>query len=442
MYNKNMKIFILSAMFSLLAFPVFGAVPTVPPNVCNTVISDQSNILPEAQSTNINSAASALAAQGADPHVIVTNNIGSSVEQLLKQLHANCPSWQSENGGVKNNLVVMIVSPARHKFGLFFGNEWNKALSDHVESIKMDFMAPNFRRGDIAGGIIVGLRQVSNQITAFSDAALHPQIHQTVVNNQATDMNGLWTFFQIIAALLSVSGIIILAVYLLNGRRKRKAAQLSAIQSKNAVADRLTKTKAWLDEQVALGVKVTAQQCIYDLVSEVYARNNSLESYNLEAKWSTETYLDIKNSYDELYKNLMPASRLSVNKTDSESHAVKWHKKARTLGNGVATQSASTRRHTTEAPNYSPTPVSNNSTIIAPIVINEDRRDYEPSYSSPAPSNDTVTSNNDNSSPSIDNFSGSGSDYSSNDSSSFGGSSSDWGSSDSSSFGGGSDSSI
>jgi hypothetical protein len=72
---------------------------------------------------------------------------------------------------MKNNLVVVMISVAEHKTGIYYGSQWGTALDSAYLTIQTDSMNPRFRDGDLTGGMTAGLdalRQViKNQ--------LHPQ---------------------------------------------------------------------------------------------------------------------------------------------------------------------------------------------------------------------------------------------------------------------------
>jgi uncharacterized membrane protein YgcG len=381
---------------------------------CDKTVVDGAGVL-GGKTSEVAAKAQMIVAQSGDVRVVTLGNLPGTLEQYVQQRKEACPSWQNTSGGVKSNLVVLVVAPAARKFGVFFGTGWDGALKDSVPNIKSQFMAPAFRDGDWARGLIQGEEQVGNRLKAFNEAALHPQ--QTTVENDAADLNGLWT---VLGWTLGVTLLVSLGVMLYRVRKRREAerqeieaAQQEAQQTSAAVADKLSKINVSLAQRKALDEDVTATQRAVDLIAEQYARYaNTLSCSPSTEGLSARQYEGMTGMYQRLSDSL---DRVDKKGPEVVATGPTKHSKWKTI--------RSRHQHeTAPAPSSIPQPVSysNTTTIIdnsgpgyvpIPVIIEEPAPYYAPepvhhtSYTAPA------------------------------DDSSFGGSSSGWGSdSGSSSF--------
>jgi uncharacterized membrane protein YgcG len=219
----------------LLAAFVFCALPVGAQNCDAPVFANPASLLTAVQTDSIFKAESQLTNKGADPRVIVDDTVGITPEEYVDKMRRLCPSWQSANGGVKNNLIVFTLFPTRRKMGLFVGNEFGKAIN--TSAIRSQFMGPAFKDKDWARGMISGINQTAVQIEAFQTSALHPAT--TVVQKQATDFRGLWMWLDILAFLFAI----VMGWFIWDYYRKRhiavRDAQQRAVQARVDAATRV-----------------------------------------------------------------------------------------------------------------------------------------------------------------------------------------------------------
>lgn len=215
-------------MKSILAIFLFAA--TAFASDCNSPVVDNAHVL-QGKEVTIITALAAITAKGGDGRVI-TDDPSITPEQYVAQVQRSCPSWQSANGGVKNNLIVFLVFPQHHKVGLFVGNEFGKAINTSL--VRSQFMAPGFKDGDFSRGFTSGINQVAVEMEAFQTAALHP--NQTTVTQQPTDYSGLWHWLDGILLLVVFCGMLWLVLYFRSKRQATKDAQQNAIRARNAAA--------------------------------------------------------------------------------------------------------------------------------------------------------------------------------------------------------------
>jgi uncharacterized membrane protein YgcG len=202
---------------------------------CNLPISDEANVL--GQSATLLQAVSQLSAKGVDIHVVSVPTMGTvNLDMLEKAIETGCRSWQAPNGGRKSTLLVLMVAPNDHKMGVYYGSAWSKALDQHWNRIKQDYMFPRFKTGDFAGGMAAAAQQFAARISASEDEAQHPA--QTTVVNEAPkpeDLSGLWRVLEWLFGIL-FAGMIVAFIYSLLSRRAQKKEEIES-----ARADAITK---------------------------------------------------------------------------------------------------------------------------------------------------------------------------------------------------------
>lgn len=258
---------VLSSLVLLLGSLAFG-------QNCGIRIQDDANIL--GGSGLVSKAVFNLIDKGADPFVFTSNTFPGTGEQFVSGMHDRCTNWKSANGGVKNNLVVFLVFPKRHVVGLFTGAEFGFVNSTQIRT---ETMIPAFKDGDYTRGITNGIEQVGSQISAHRTGG-------SVINQQATDLKGLWVAMYITLGLIALLGLIVLISKISANRRKRLAAQQNAVNARNKAAQFVLQ---YPDSEGA---------------SE-FARLNNSETYNPDTPdLSAEAYTNIALAYRGLvFKN-------------------------------------------------------------------------------------------------------------------------------------------
>ncbi len=355
-----MKTFALPALL-LFAVPMFG-------QSCDTTVQDNAHLL-GSSNASVESAAQKLINLGADPRVILDDSTSLTPEGYLIAMQNRCPSWNSASNGVKNNMVVFLVFPTRHKSAVFTGPEYAKALKTDV--IRSQFMNPAFRDKDWARGLVSGIAQTATQIEAFQQAPLHP----AAVVQQATDMHGLWVVMGWIVGLGALGGLIWLLFYLMGRWSGEHDAQQKAVAARNDAASQLQTTREWLETKEALHVDVGLQRNRYDAAAQDFSRVSQSVIYDPDTNGLSvqqyeniaERYNDIANSFRQFQS--LPAA-VPVPKPSSSYPATPgpypFH-----------------RDRTRRVPRYSePEP---SSTIYAPVTIIDTGSTYIPPQQSYTP---------------------------------------------------------
>lgn len=420
---------------------------------CDNIVSDEANILGGRATGAVEEAAKTINAQGGDARVVTVGQLSGTPETFFHTRVADCRSWQSATAGIKNNLVVFFVSTNPKKLAIFYGAEMANILGSSANAIKMQYMAPAFKDGDWMRGFVQGETQVGMRIHAFNEAALHPTQTTTTVQNEATDLSGLWTAMY---WTLGIGFVTFLAWFLLyirgNSRKQREAitaAQQDALQTAARVADMIERLKNQYNESKALGGAVDDKIGAVNLVSEQFARMGNSESTNpATTGLSADQYTTIANAYQRLMDQLITLQR--DNKPSASASRAAYAPSPKSKSTYEYFGTSQSRPYTPPPPSQAPAPqptsthTTTNTTVFVdnspayvPIIVEEPvyrqrEPDPEPVYSSSYSSR---------SSRSDDSDSGSSSSYSSDSSSSYdSGSSSDYSSSDSSSSDSGSSS--
>jgi uncharacterized membrane protein YgcG len=425
---------------------------------CNAVVSDDAHLFTSIPA--IEQAASKLSSLDADVHVISTDNPGATLDAKVAQIQQTCPSWQQgSRKAIKNNLVVFIVS--RHRVGLYYGNEFKKILDPAVGMIKQDHMIPDLKRGDFNAGIINGINQTAIQVQAFNESVLHPTQKQTVINNQATDFHGFWVFLGWLLALVVIGVLVFYLIKYIRFKQAIKEAQRCAVEAKSGAASLLLQVKNWLVEQAALGVNVISHQNAFDIISEQFSElNGNLSMDPSSDDFSIDTYNSLTKTYNGISNNLRTIALQDAASTILKNHHSKYKTRAHSSHSNPVAQTTSEPEVVDTLPKYptnnypaypgythqQPSYVDNSTSIIAPVIIEEDHDSYrdrandyqrQPTYSEPAPTRDD-SNDSDNSRD----FGGSDSSFDDNTSSDTSSDYSSDNSSDSGSDFGGSDSSF
>lgn len=442
---------------------------------CDALVVDQANIL-GSNLVQVGRGAQALVNQGADVRVRTFQTANGNLDLLVDNITRRCNSWQNASGGRKSTLLVLAVS-MDHKVGIYYGSTWNKALSDHYNRIKQQYMVPRLKDRNFAGAFIAAEEQISKRIAAAQDEALHPAVSTTNNNYQSHDYSGVW---KLVLFLLALGGLtwLVLAIVLRKRQESasRESAQGEAVQARNRAAAAVRKLEDEIRSRQAL---VSGDTPEYIKKASAYLDRASTEFSRLSQSVKSDpdtdglpvsSYAVMAKGYESIEQDTMLGF--------SALNAVSYEQR-RNETTSPSTQSAPSQASTASAPSSSAaysspsspsTPVQSSTVtethihhhhhnddyvapvsypvyVPPPVVVVERERDYEPPAPAPAPSRSSDDDgggssswfSSSSSSSSDDSSSSSSSSWSSSSDSGGGSSSWDSGSSfDSGSSGGGS----
>lgn len=211
---------------------------------CDSVIIDDAHLFGSGLS-QVEAAANELTKLGATVRVRTIESFGNagSIDNYESSLEKRCSSWQSADGGPRNNLVAILVSTGEREVGVNYGDQWVPAFRGDADAkIRTEVMTPRMRDGDFAGAFTAGLKEAARLI----DAQLHPPKAAnngptTVINQAPQDNSGFVVIFGwLLAIAVAGLGLFFGIRFYYNWKREnaeRRAAQRDAQTAKAQVAN-------------------------------------------------------------------------------------------------------------------------------------------------------------------------------------------------------------
>lgn len=288
---------VLAAMFLSLTFTTAARAQE-----CDRMVVDGANKLNSGGIATVEAAGNRLVNSGADVRVRIIPSAATygNLDRWKADMQQRCASWQSADGGMKNNLVVLVISMDRQA-GLYFGSQHRRALEGKTASIRTDKMNPRFRDNDFAGGLANGLDAARDLIVAANApppvTTPTPAPTPTVIVNTGppappTDFSGLWSVMGWGLGLVAIGLIVFGFVYWSRIRAKRRAAQQKAQATRSSCAGRITE----LDDPISLaGAKLSkaAKNVSEEDAAPLRAR---LEALKAAASKASAAYSDLQQS--------------------------------------------------------------------------------------------------------------------------------------------------
>lgn len=281
MKKKPVIVIILLAVLGLMSLrPAIGAAQgndTIP-------VIDAANLF-EDRIQEVEVAADKLKATGADVRVrtIVTYGNTGSLDNYELLLEKTSPSWTGQDGNIKSNLIVFIVSLQERETGLYFGSDWKSVLDGRWESIVSDIVNQRFSEGDFAGGTVKGLEEIQHLIR---------QSQEIPEGNQSTTKTQWWIVPVTVLAVIGLIVGLILFVYLRNTRAKVAAARQRAILAKQGAAAGINEL---LETVKMLEIKVNVTAAKITTAEGEPLQQGVIKAKNLVDR-SSETYSNLAHS--------------------------------------------------------------------------------------------------------------------------------------------------
>lgn len=155
------------AVLLALVFGLFGmgrawAVDPTFPTLTGRVV-DAANVLDAGQRAALTTSLAALENTSTDQLVVVTvpSLQGYPIEDFSNRL---LRTWQIGQKG-KNNGILLVVAPTEHKVRIEVGYGLEPIITDGLSStIIQNRILPLFRRGDFAGGIQLGVKDIEDSL--------------------------------------------------------------------------------------------------------------------------------------------------------------------------------------------------------------------------------------------------------------------------------------
>lgn len=304
---------------------------------CDRPVVDEAGVF-GSEIGQVESAALEVVNAGADVRVRTVTDLGgrANLDLYEADLEAMCASWRAPDGGMKNNLIVFIVSFGENRgAGLYYGSLWKRTLDQQWNGIVTDEIVPRLRDGDAAGAYVSGLKEIARVIatprTAPPSGVPAPAARETPIDGRALSVLG-WGFG--LLALVFLAGIGTLLYHLARKERaKRLAAQQKARLAKSSCSSSILDLEGPIGElstQVgSLGTEVSAEDA--GPLSEALTRartglsDASARFAELIASVSdperegltTEQYEQISSSYEQVHA-LLDAVRKGKEQIDRD----------------------------------------------------------------------------------------------------------------------------
>lgn len=163
---------LLAALFTMMVAvaglsPAYAIDPTFPELTGRIV--DGAGLLDAGQKAAMTASLAALEDKSTDQLVIVTvpSLQGYPIEDFSNRLLRH---WQIGQKG-KNNGILLVVAPNERKVRIEVGYGLEPIMTDALSSaIIQNRILPVFRRGDFAGGIIVGAKDIQDSLLGDAEA--------------------------------------------------------------------------------------------------------------------------------------------------------------------------------------------------------------------------------------------------------------------------------
>lgn len=148
------------ASLLLMLLPVPAAHATV--DGCDDLVIDQTGLVDVAA---VRRAALQVQGHAAEIRVRVFEAVpGGDLDAQERADRAACATWRKPNGQRRENLIVMSLSTANRKIGLYYGAAWTRDLRRRWTAIQAQAMAPSFKQGRWTEGLVGGLRATARAI--------------------------------------------------------------------------------------------------------------------------------------------------------------------------------------------------------------------------------------------------------------------------------------
>jgi len=215
-----------SARFLAILLGLSLVIISVMPGIANSQGVDETPVIDGAgifgaDLDDVEAAVAALEQKGADVRVrtITTYSPYANLDQYQLQLEDDSPSWQGQDGNIKNNLIVLIISFNERESGIWYGDVWDDALDDNWLRIQTDTMYPHFIQGDYSAGVIAGLNEIGRVIAA---------------QQQSGTTN--WTLLLAVLIIVAVAAVVVLILWNRRQSAKRSAWRQRAMLAKQTAA--------------------------------------------------------------------------------------------------------------------------------------------------------------------------------------------------------------
>ena len=288
-------------LFLMLGLMLFSFAQTASAQDCAAPVVDQARMFKN-DIADINSAIADFHSTGNEVYVRTFDNFGNAanVEKLTRQLLAACPAWQNAKGDYRSNVVILVFTIEKHAINFAAGDNIDQPVpSSERAQISKQYIAPKFRDGNFAGGVVAGigrLKQLLSQSQSAAPARSEPTVViQPVQQTAPTDFSGLWKVLR----WLTVVGLLFLALFVgvrfYNEKERRRGAQTKAKTAKAAAASRVNELPTTCELLLSRARSLSGKgiERVAQLASRLQGQKQSLET-------ATATFSDLSRDSGSL----------------------------------------------------------------------------------------------------------------------------------------------
>jgi len=258
-----------------------------------TLVVDEAGIFGNSLG-DVEQAAKDLAGKGADVRVRTINTFSpeANLDRYEALVEQQSPSWLAPEGGLKNNMIIVLIALQERQVGLYYGDYWTDIIGNQWMPIQQDVMAPLFAQGNYAAGTIRGLNEIQNLISEGppSPSDTTPTA-QTSPPGVASGGGGGWIIAVIVVVF--VGAIVALILFLIHrqNRARRIAASQQAVLAKQAAASGINQLLEAV-QMLEIKVDVTSGKAA-DAASDL---KNGLEKAKKLLDISAQRYSELSHS--------------------------------------------------------------------------------------------------------------------------------------------------
>jgi uncharacterized protein len=200
--QKGIRVVLLAALAASALVATASAAPNYPKLTGR--VTDQAGLLSASDKADIESELAAIEQTSTDQIAIVTVNSldGYSIEDYGIGL---ARQWGIGQKG-KDNGILLIVAPNDHKVRIEVGRRLEPFMTDTMSALIIhNAILPKFRRGDYAGGIKDGVRDIKTVLLGDPEEVKRRAAGGRTPHDDPTAMMHLLVFFLIVALIMWIN---------------------------------------------------------------------------------------------------------------------------------------------------------------------------------------------------------------------------------------------
>jgi uncharacterized protein len=200
--QTGIRVVLLAALAASALVATASAAPNYPKLTGR--VTDQAGLLSASEKADIESELAAIEQTSTDQIAIVTVNSldGYSIEDYGIGL---ARQWGIGQKG-KDNGILLIVAPNDHKVRIEVGRRLEPFMTDTMSALIIhNAILPKFRRGDYAGGIKDGVRDIKTVLLGDPEEVKRRAAGGRTPHDDPTAMMHLLVFFLIVALIMWIN---------------------------------------------------------------------------------------------------------------------------------------------------------------------------------------------------------------------------------------------